>query len=829
MTRQLRIAILSGLFLLPSLAMVYSVRAQGTGSGNPPASQPSVQSQRPSPAPERTSDQMTDIPYFTLRDGFSSRLTLNNNAPTPTLVSVTIFNTEGRGQALNPITLGPHSVKQIELRDVVVSEMFNEGNISVAYYGKEMDITCQVSVYSLKKRVSFESREQGMMDFQSSNSNGILWLPQIQAEGFLAITNVSKNKVKIQLSLGSKTSQIALDSRETRLIKLDEEFGLHPPVAELVKLSHDGLPSDIITTGFALDLESGYSSAFMMVDPKNMRSNHLAGAHFRFGPPTANEVFPPGTNFTSPLLLANVSDKPVSAHVSIDYTVREKLKMSHWNTKEEVDSGKEGGAPEYKFGTLTVKDLTIAPGAVARVELSEALEKRGIDRIEEAGVDIDYIAPPGSLIGHLVSADQTGDYSFEVPIKDPTAWNAMIEGINPWTLEDGTKTVLHLKNTTDQVVHAWVSFTFVGGRYNLPLVSFQPYETVAVDIQKLKDSQEPDAQGLPFPATATHGQAVWFPETPYTLVGRAEQTNLSQGIARSFSCLVNCCTNFWEQACVSTAPCSPDDIFGHPIAVSGLTGSVGGSGTLKSYKYGHDCNDNILGPIDLGTFPVPVWTYDSSVISVNSSGLVNYLHPGSTAVGRTNAPVQYYDWFQECICHQHSADWITFSEEQAPVNVNPPNHVKVVNDVQGFTTCPAGLTAVDARQIHMQIIDVNNAVLTTNYAVHETFSAQSSNTCGSGNAVGAMCQTSGPTFCLNCTGGEFSDTMSVVHPDVNGNFCSAVNPATLASNCGYSITSTWGMCSNGLTNGIWTYNGVTKSLNITVNNTTHYNPGTMLF
>src|SRR6266403_1461971 len=86
MTRQLRVGVLSGLFLLSSLAMVHSARAQNTAGGNAPPPQASVQSQRPDPAPERQSDQVTNIPYFTLRDGMSSTLTLNNNAPSPTPV-----------------------------------------------------------------------------------------------------------------------------------------------------------------------------------------------------------------------------------------------------------------------------------------------------------------------------------------------------------------------------------------------------------------------------------------------------------------------------------------------------------------------------------------------------------------------------------------------------------------------------------------------------------------------------------------------------------------------------------------------------------------------
>src|SRR6266403_3877413 len=138
MTRQLRIVRLA-----LTVALIFAVstaRAAAQTSGTPPGQPTSTRPPRP---PQPQTDQATNIPYFSLRDGMSSTLTLDNNAPSPTPVTVTIFNTEGRAQTLDPVTLDPHSFKQIELSDVVASELFNEGNLSVAYYGKEMDVTCQ--------------------------------------------------------------------------------------------------------------------------------------------------------------------------------------------------------------------------------------------------------------------------------------------------------------------------------------------------------------------------------------------------------------------------------------------------------------------------------------------------------------------------------------------------------------------------------------------------------------------------------------------------------------------------------------------------------------
>src|SRR5207302_400890 len=97
------------------------------------------------------------------------------------------------------------------------------------------------------------------------------------------------------------------------------------PAATLVSLQHNGLPGAIITTGFVWNLNTGYSSTFTMHDPRMDYSSTLAGVHFRFGQADPSEGFPSGTQFRAPLSLANVSAAPVNAHVSVDYTIAEKL------------------------------------------------------------------------------------------------------------------------------------------------------------------------------------------------------------------------------------------------------------------------------------------------------------------------------------------------------------------------------------------------------------------------------------------------------------------------------------------------------------------------
>jgi hypothetical protein len=730
MTRQLRVAVLSGLFLLSSLAMLHSVRAQSA----PPDSGVAVM------------PQVTDIPYFTLNDGMNSTLTLNNVAPTSTTVTVTIYNLEGKAQVLKPITLPPHSFQQIELRDVIVGDEFGSGNLNVAYSSISMGVTCQVSVSNPAARVSFESRDvwgqqdmQDMMPSMTKNLSGILWLPQETAEGFLAVTNIGMNRETVHVSVGSKSKTVILYPRQTQLVKLSDELGRRGPGASLVQLQQDGMPGDIVTTGYVLDLKRGYSSAFTMFDPGLVTSSHLAGAHVRIGKPNPSEDFPDGTYFRSPLLLANVGASPVVARVSVDYTVQEKLQMTP------IDPNR-ADATEDKFNTVAVKTLTIAPGNAQRIELSDALEKLGIDRVTEAGVDVDYDTSPGTLIGQLASVDQSGDYSFEVPIKDPAGMMEMMEGIYPWTLEDGNNIVLHLKNTTNQPATGLLLFEYYDDgafkTYNYPLISLEPYQTIAIDIRKLINSKKIDLQGHTFPANVTHGQAQWRQEIPYSMIGRAEQTNVKEGIARSFSCGSGCCRLFYD--------------FDY-LTPSVLTGVAGGSGILVADKRGVSCNNTLYGPYPDTTSGI--WSTSLSSVATVSAGTVTYVGGGSAVIGTSALNTQYVPSGPGCGCREQ----LSYIPVSATATVQVPTSDRIVQQISAFvpTNCPTGQSGY-FRKVQKIVTDqVGQDIVIAGQSLTESVTVSAPNDFGFANFnIGAA-----PTD----ANGHFFDTFS---------FCSSLCPAS---------------------------------------------------
>jgi hypothetical protein len=101
---------------------------------------------------------------------------------------------------------------------------------------------------------------------------------------------------------------------------------------------------------------------------------------------------------------------------------------------------------------VQLKPVTLAPREVKVIELSKQMARRGITQgVDQAGVDITYDGMPGTVIGRLTSFSDSGNYSYDVPVKDPTGQG---NGSYPWRLDNGYTTVVHLKNTQDKTVSA---------------------------------------------------------------------------------------------------------------------------------------------------------------------------------------------------------------------------------------------------------------------------------------------------------------------------------------------------------------------------------------
>nr|MDQ3013143.1 hypothetical protein [Acidobacteriota bacterium] len=391
------------------------------------------------PACKLMEDHYVNIPYFAESGGMASTLSLNNNMKEATTVKITIFNSKGESFQLPPVALPGERITRLNLKDLAKEARgdFGSGNIQIYYRGPAMGVTSQVSIVSIKQRLSFESMAAEAAMFASNRLNGIVWVPDDLTQASVALTNVASSVLTVTATSGlesnKKVKAIKLEPRETLVLDLREFVDARRTVfrAALVSLEHGGAPGDLLTTGFALNEKTGFSCSLTFIDPATIKSTRLAGAHLRFGRANDKEGLPSGTIFRAPLLLANVSDAPTDARVSVDYTI------------------------ESTPNRIELDPVTLAAQEVREIDLAKEMERRGVSgSVENAGVDINYNSAAGSVIGRLTSFDASGDLCFEVPIKDPLSGMNRVGGSYPWRLDQGYTSVLHLKNTIGETVYA---------------------------------------------------------------------------------------------------------------------------------------------------------------------------------------------------------------------------------------------------------------------------------------------------------------------------------------------------------------------------------------
>ena len=477
----------------------------------------------------------------------TSVLTLTNNMAQDSTVELTIYNLAGVPLRVAPVVLKPQSVRQLRIADLTAgSSGFSAGNMRLGYVGPWRAVTAQVTVVSSQRRVSFESNAVLPNDFASSRLAGIVWIPDEETEARLALTNTTSAALKVAAVIRQRTKSVLLGAHQTRLVNLKEWVERNTSAGTLVTLTHDGQPGALIATGFLTNSATGFSSNLFLVDPAAGKSSQLSGAHFRFGIPNPAEGFPVGTQFRGILALGDAGSSTTTGQVFVDYT-----------------SG--GDSLRVQPGSFTLE-----PGAVTTMSLSDELARLGISGpVSDAGVDIVYTGTPGSVIGNLTSFDQSGDFSFDVPLKDPLL-KGSAGGTNPWTVENGTKSVLHLKNTTDKETSALVQIRFEGGVYNVGRRFLKPYQTVGISINQIRTSGKTDLVGNKFPLAITHGQIVWYERHPGSLIGRTEQTNIQGGVASSFSCGNPCdCPPNFQSASMDpasfTTPAGTQGAFFSPV------------------------------------------------------------------------------------------------------------------------------------------------------------------------------------------------------------------------------------------------------------------------
>lgn len=477
--------------------------------------------------------------YYSVKNGLSAKLLLNNKGPRPIKVKPTLFSMGGEKYKAAPVVVEGNSFQLLDMSNWIAAAgpQFREGSIQVFYLGADLVIGVQVYLEDSARSLAFEEKFAEPANLPSSNLRGIWWLPSQKGEVLLAVSNTSDSAVTATASAdGAKPARkgqftVHLRPHETRLLNVqDNIFGKERGAMSRlggISVEHDGPAGAVIARGFAQEVEKGYSLAVQFSDPQGAKSSAYQGAGLRLG--TAG-----GESLTPVVVAYNAGASDATVTGRLPYTLA------------------DGGTAE-----VALHEVRLSPGEVREINVAAAMNAAGVPSdVSAASLEFEYSTGPGSV--QMTAFSVGGNQLFRVPVWDVQAQKSGTGGY-PWRIQGYSSTYVYLKNTTDQPQEYTFQLSFDGGFYVLGVKSIAPRQTLAMDVRALRDEQVPDVYGNTIPLGAKRGQIMWSVRggDSLAMIGRTEQADLTKGISSNYACQF-CCPNSFYSA--RTGPASPASV-----------------------------------------------------------------------------------------------------------------------------------------------------------------------------------------------------------------------------------------------------------------------------
>jgi hypothetical protein len=726
--------------------------------------------------------------YYTTEDGFQSTLVLNNKGPNQIMVTPILHSQSGQAFTASPVAVGSQSSSEVDLNVLapIAGPQFRSGSFEFTYEGHLVEVGGGLRIVNAEKSLIFDEQmlEPGMK-FPSPRLESAYAIPFEDSQVSVIVTNTTAQPVFVNGDAvfagtnGHHPIRGQLGPYQTEVVNLPRGL-VKKASAGAVSLNHNGTKGALLAMIHLWDADRGYSEAVNFTSPGGKTAErHGAG-----------------------LRLGSIDDDPLRVVVAV-----RNIGDSATTVTATVPYSKQSG----DTGTIALPQVSLAPGDIKLLDTSNPRLRR--NDFATAGLEIKYTGAPGCVIASASSVSRSGDHVFTLPMKDPKVGLSSTGGY-PWFIKGSSSTVIFIKNVTGEAQQFMLSIVYPGGQWGSKIRILEPSQTFALDVSKLRDSQEKGLDDKVVPLDATAGHVSWSSrgKKDIVLIGRAQTVDLTNGLTSTYECQCVCPWNVIESRMM-------------PSSISVLPGYV------ATYQFQNRF-------VDCSGFDKGWWDVSPSFSDLTSSnpGVANWTDfsstpqatafaPGTTSLGASwlelfGHPEPISEGLSECVFEEAAAA----AEASCNVQELQPHHVRVIVDQAGF---PSGCTTtpVYVRQIQVQIVSEGNIALTnSDIATREDFTNLTTNTCGNGQPVPSSCGSD------NISQGKFIDTMTVSGGSPFGSFCNT--GITASSGCGYTLTSTWSICGGsglGFAD-IWRYNGETRSNIVRVNGQSSlYAPGTELF
>jgi len=584
--------------------------------------------------------------YYSLKDGLTATLMLNNKGPAPVEVKPTLFSLTGERLDVAPVTVAGESFRNIDLRELgaLPGTRFEQGSLQLFHLGPDLVIGAQMYLVDEARSLSFDEKLSEFQTAASTQLESVWWLPSQESITTLILSNTSDSEVTthtlVQMGNGrAEGINPTLLPHETQLISLKPENsgnkrGTKNQVGS-ASISHSGPKGAVLARTLVEDSRSGYSFSAQFYSPQGGKSSGYQGVGLRLETPTGEKL--------NPVVVArNIGDVETYLTGRMPYTTA-----------------------DGRDGVVQLPKIKLTAGEAQSLDIRRVIAKAiASENIGAASLEFEYTTAPGSVVMVAETVSQDGNQVFRVPMWDVPAQRNGTGGY-PWFIEGDSSTFVYIKNVTDEEQHFTFSLTYDGGDYSLGVKPIKARQTVAFDLRALRDNQVPDERNQTIPLNATRGKIVWSVRgrNSLALLGRSEQVDVTKGISSSYACFM-CCPNSFRFSEISPV--------GLGLTVTSFT-------TVRGRERDTTCYGSLTPWYYFGD----TWTVDNSSV-ISSSGTGDAADVTGVGVGSATLTA-HWEVFNFTMEHDLNGPYCVESSEMtdpaAPVDVGP--HINSISPSRG--------------------------------------------------------------------------------------------------------------------------------------------------
>jgi hypothetical protein len=605
--------------------------------------------------------------FYSMQNGLTATLLLNNKGNQPLEVRPTLYNLHGQALDIPPLTVAPASFRFVNLQEWVDTggESFSQGSIKLFHVGKDLVLGAQIYLADEAHSLSFEEKLAEFGTFDSRRYEGVWWMPSRQAEVQIILSNTTDAPLSVTARLSKRpyltgeAQVFGLAPHETRSLDVGRDFDGGDPFARseisALSLTHGGEKSALLARAMVKDTEIGYSNIAQFSNPDGGKSREYQGVGFQIDDVGGERLVPV-------IVARNVGGEAATLRARVPYT--------------RIDN---------TTGTVELPPTRLRAGEMMLIDTHEVTQRSRQEQIQIAGLEVKYDTAPGSVIVNAQSVSVSGNQVFRVPMWDPLGQRSPTGGY-PWRIEGTSTTRTYIKNITDRRQYYVASLRWGDGEgYMLGMREVAPHQTVEIDIKRLRDEQVPDVDGRIIPAEVSSGQLMWSlkqmgpppagdeARQALALIGRSEQVDVERGLSSNYACQ-SCCTNSYYDSFLSPA--------GADVEVDTLV-------NFTVYQRDKDCYGVVSMPYPRTFFDGPVtWSSsDTETATVNASGQATAIGAGETTIRATWTDYRYDVRFAPCTYYgegQTSPNCYDCNYA-LPVHPSPSATLKVKPKITGIT------------------------------------------------------------------------------------------------------------------------------------------------